>query len=48
MAERCKDSCDGIYAMAECHVDDKMADKFHTIDFMYGLRYVSVNIVLPL
>ena len=28
----------GIYAMAECHIDDKMADNFHNINFMYGLR----------
>ena len=36
----------GIYAMAGCHIDDKMADNFHNIDFMYGLQYVLVNIGL--
>ena len=24
----------GIYAMAECHIDDKMADNIHPIFFM--------------
>ena len=32
--------------MAECHIDDKMTDNFHNIDFMYGLQYVLVNIGL--
>ena len=36
----------GIYAMAEYHIDDKMADNCHNINFMYGLLYVLVNIGL--
>ena len=33
--------------MAECQVHDKKADNFHMIDFMYGLWYVFVNVILP-
>ena len=36
----------GINAMAEYHIDDKMADNCHNINFMYGLLYVLVNIGL--
>ena len=33
--------------MAKYHMDDKIADNFHSMDFMYGLKYVLVNHVPP-
>ena len=36
----------GIDAMSECQVDDKMIDNIHILDFMYGSRYVLINLVL--
>ena len=32
--ERANDSESGIYAMAECHIDDKMADNIYALSFM--------------
>ena len=36
----------GVDAMSECQVDDKMFDNIYIIDFMFGSRYVLVNLVL--